>query len=244
MAEAAPLTRPRAFALGGSAQAAPGDPSSPGCAGARGHEAAAAGSSALQSNTRCELPGDRPQCLRVRPSQPCPAGQAWSAAGGAAGDLLHRAPTCGGDPHMLRHSFASRLRGNCADLQIIQEALGHASIVTTTMYAHMATPKRLAELTKFLVIGERDMATILVTVLCVLATASTLYAECAWVLWTQALNPQTGRVRGAWNPAAGFKDREECVRSQEQLQSSSKSNAVTVACLPDTVDPRRPKETK
>ena len=53
-------------------------------------------------------------------------------------------------PHMLRHSFATRLRTNGADLQIIQEALGHASISTTTMYAYMATPKRLAELTKFL----------------------------------------------------------------------------------------------
>jgi integrase/recombinase XerC len=53
-------------------------------------------------------------------------------------------------PHMLRHSFATRMRTNGADLQIIQEAMGHASIATTTMYAHMATPKRLAELTKFL----------------------------------------------------------------------------------------------
>jgi site-specific recombinase XerD len=54
------------------------------------------------------------------------------------------------NPHMLRHSFATRLRTNGCDLQIAQEAMGHASIQTTTMYAHMATPKRLAELTKFL----------------------------------------------------------------------------------------------
>lgn len=51
---------------------------------------------------------------------------------------------------MLRHGFATRLRTNGADLQIIQEALGHASIQTTTMYAQMATPKRLTELRKSL----------------------------------------------------------------------------------------------
>jgi integrase/recombinase XerD len=54
-------------------------------------------------------------------------------------------------PHMLRHSFASRLRENGADLQDIQEALGHANITTTTMYAHLTTRRRrekLAELLK------------------------------------------------------------------------------------------------
>lgn len=52
-------------------------------------------------------------------------------------------------PHELRHSFATRIRGNGGDLQIIQEALGHTDIRTTTMYAHLATParrQRLAEL--------------------------------------------------------------------------------------------------
>jgi len=53
-------------------------------------------------------------------------------------------------PHMLRHSFASRLRENGADLQLIQEALGHANINTTTMYAHLTTNRRRQELARLL----------------------------------------------------------------------------------------------
>jgi site-specific recombinase XerD len=53
-------------------------------------------------------------------------------------------------PHLLRHSFASRLRGNGADLQLIQEALGHATIGTTTRYAHLSTPARTRALTRLL----------------------------------------------------------------------------------------------
>ena len=88
-----------------------------------------------------------------------------------------------------------------------------------------------------------------IAMLSLLACAATASAECAWVMWQSSMLPSTAEE--VWSPLGAF-SRESggettCESSADKLRKRSEQDArskrlsTSFTCLPDTVDPRRPK---
>ncbi len=100
-----------------------------------GAEASAAVQAYLSSGRQVLLAGFRSDALFVsRGGQPLTRQGFWKLIKAHARRAGIRAPL---SPHVVRHSFATHLLENGADLRVVQLLLGHADISTTQIYTHV-----------------------------------------------------------------------------------------------------------
>ena len=86
--------------------------------------------------SRPQLAGNRnsPVLFIARGAKRLTRQRVWQMVGAASGTMGRHA----GVPHMLRHSCATHMVENGADLRTVQTILGHADISTTQIYTHVA----------------------------------------------------------------------------------------------------------
>ncbi|MBP3687468.1 MAG: tyrosine recombinase [Alphaproteobacteria bacterium] len=93
-----------------------------------------------QKNKKWLFPSSRSMCGHITRDAFFKSLKKMAIQAGIAPEKVH--------PHVLRHSFATQLVNNSADLRSIQKMLGHENVVTTEIYTHITTEKLVNEIKK------------------------------------------------------------------------------------------------